>query len=124
MDTDDEVVDEPDWGLRNELATSFEVSSFEKLLAEIGLDDGALRYVLIRIKEMEAISGDADPTVADGVGEVLGSLLAIFADYRRNPGRACLSALRAMEPPVRLRAISDTQEWLSELKTATEAELP
>lgn len=127
MDFDDEVIededldldssDEADFSLRHQLATSFSATRFGKTLEAAKINEPMLQSILIGIKEMETISGDADPTVSDRAQDVVNSLIALFLDLKNSPGKFVVSAINAMESKEqKLKAIKDLRGWLDQLE--------
>lgn len=109
--------DAPDQELRSQLHVTFPVSTFEKLLDELGVTDSFVRHTVLLAKELEYVSGDADPIVAHNAREITDNLIAIFADYKRSPGKAVISVIKAMENPAeQQRAIAETRQWLDLLQ--------
>ncbi|HJS83728.1 MAG TPA: hypothetical protein VJ742_12940 [Nitrososphaera sp.] len=114
-DPDDDNVD--DFDVRQAFTHPQQLTRFEKVLDELGVTDPFFRHTIIRAKEMESISGDADPIVADGAAEVTYNLVALFADFKANPGKAVISAIKGMDSrEEQLRTIETTRTWLNELE--------
>lgn len=111
--SDDEPADSPDWEIRHQLTHTQNASMYDGHLDQLGVTDPFARYTVARALEMRAVSGDADPMVAEGVNEIVTNIVALFADFRKNPGKACVSAIRKIEDPAeRKKAIQDSLHWL------------